>query len=258
MSHNPLITVEVLTKIAPAFYERRQRIEQLIINNLEVMMEIDNGLIGTMRMNEEEAMRATTSKVSALTTQATLTPFLSAEITNYGAADRMIGIITQRIMQDHQKLVTMAAMNAPTNDEGATGFDQMMQVALDMSISEYEYFYSQLMMDIANQFSVVLPELAINAVTAGIVNPLADRLANEGDLDARASLIREIFAALDNDTRIKTAKLTIAQRPEIDTASLMAPIPEGAEAVELDNETRLEIIFQLLDGGKVDTSAFLK
>lgn len=258
MAHNPLITVEVFTKIAPVFYERRLRVEQLIIDNLGVMMAIEDGLIGSMRMNDEEAMRAITGRVSAFTTHASGTPFLSDDITRTGLVDRKIGIITQRIMQDHQKLVTMTAMGSPTTDDGATGFDQMIQVALDMSIMEYEYFFDGLMMDIAGRFGAVLPELGLDAGVAAAVGPLADRLASEGDLDARALLIREIFGALDADTRKKAAQLTIAQRPKIDTGSLMAPLPEGAEGVELDNETRMEIIFQLLDGGKVDTSAFVK
>ncbi|VAX41259.1 hypothetical protein MNBD_PLANCTO03-285 [hydrothermal vent metagenome] len=258
MAHNPLITLEVFTKIAPVFYERRQRVEQLIIEHLGVMMEIENGLIDSMRMEDEEAMRETTGKVSVFTSHASLTPFLSADITRSGLVSRNIGTITQKIMQDHQKLVTTTAMGAPTTDDGATGIDQMMQAALNMSISEYEYFYSRLMMDIADQFGAVLPQLALDAETAAVVTPLADQLASEGDLDTRALLIREIFATLDDDTRKQAAILTIELRPEIDTASLMAPIPEGAEAVELDNETRLEIIFQLLDGGTVDTSAFVK
>jgi len=77
-------------------------------------------------------------------------------------------------------------------------------------------------------------------------------------LEARARIIREIFGALPAQVQQRAARLTVARRPSVDATALMAPVPEGATPREIDNGTRHEIIFQLLDGGRVDTASFVE
>lgn len=258
MSHNPMLDLWAMTKIAPYFYPRRLRVEQLVLDNLDTMMAIENGLIETMRIGDEEAMRATSGKIAAFTSASGVLPYLSSEITIADVVPKQVGILTNRILNKYQNDLTMEAMALPTTEDGATGMDQMMQKVMRMSITEHEYFYRRLMMDAADQFSVVLPQLGLDAATSAAIAPLAEKLQEEGDLDARALLIREIFAELDSDARRRALELTIGLRPEVDPTTLMDPIPEGATAKKLDDETRMEMIFQLLDGGKVDTSMFLE
>ncbi|HZW11234.1 MAG TPA: hypothetical protein VFF69_15130 [Phycisphaerales bacterium] len=258
MSHNPLIDVALLAKMAPYLYERRQRVESHVIENLDAIAGVEQGVIESTRMSDEENLRATTGRLMALTSTPDLKQFLSLELMEDGVIPPAVGALTQKIMESYQKDLTTEAMAAPVEEGGASPIDQMMHAVVRMSLSEFEYFYRELMMDTADHFGAVLPELGLDAETSAKVKPLADRLAAENDLDARASLIREIFAAMPEAARERAMRLAIERRPEVDPQSLMAPLPEGATAKEIDNETRHEIIFQILDGGRVDTSAFVE
>lgn len=258
MAHNPLINLLVMVKIAPQFYARRLAVEQLIIDNLETMREIEDGLIESMRMGDEQGMRDASAKVSIFTTNDRITPYLTTQIERAGAGGRTIGLLTAKIRGEYEEAVTKDAMAAKPTADGATNLDQMMQRVLRMSITEHEYFYHRLMMDAADQFSVVLPELDLDTQTAAKVKPLAEKLESEGDLEARSALIDEIFDHLNPETRKRALELTVQMRPEVDPALQMPPIPEGAIPGALDDETRMEIILQLLDGGRVDTSKFVE
>lgn len=258
MAHNPMINLLVMVRIAPHFYPRRLAIEQLIINNLDVMREIEGGLIDGMRMADEDGMRDASAKVSLFTSNEKVEPYLSTELEKAGVMGHKIGLLTAKIRGEYENDLTKEAMSAKTSPDGATGMDQMMQSVLRMSIAEHEYFYNRLMMDAADQLGAVLPQLGLDAQTSAAVQPLARKLADEGDLAARGSLIRQIFDELDSDTRKRALELTIKLRPEVDPDYQMPPLPENAIPAPLDDETRMEMILQLLDGGRVDTLQFIE
>jgi hypothetical protein len=258
MSHNPLIDVPMLIKIAPHLYERRQRVESHVVENLDALSGVERGVIESTRMADEENLRVTTGRLMGLTNKPDLKQLLTLELVEDGVVPPQVGALTQKIMEDYQKDLTTEAMSSPVEEGGPTPIDQMMHAVVRISLSEFEYFYRQLMMDAADQFAAVLPELGLDGEASAKVKPLADRLAGESDLEARASLIREIFEAMPEAAREKAMRLAIERRAKIDPQSLMAPLPEGATAKEIDNETRHEIIFQILDGGRVDTSALVE
>lgn len=258
MSHNPMLDLPTMVKVAPFFYPRRVQVERLVIEHLETMIEIENGLLDSMRIGDEEAMRSISGKLAAFTANTGVLPYISTEITNADVVPRQVGILTQRILSKYQNDLTMDTMAQPTTEDGATGTDQMMQKVMRMSITEHEYYYRRLMMDAADQLDAVLPRLALDAQTAAAVAPLASKLRDEGDLDARAALIRAIFAELGADTRRQALELTVELRPEVDATALMAPVPEGATPKKLDDETRMEMIYQLIEGGRVDTAKFVE
>ncbi len=257
MSHNPLIDIPTLSKMAPYLYQRRQRVESHIIDNLDALADVEAGVIERARMSDEENLRQTTGRIMALTDTPDVKQFLSLELMEDGVISPPVAALTQKIMESYQQDLTAEAMASPAEEDGATPFDKMMHAVVRMSLSEFEYFYRRLMMDAADQFSAIMPDLGLDAGTAGAVRPLAETLAGESDLDRRAGLIREIFAGLDPATREKALRLTIERRPDVDAGSLMPPPPEGAQVKEIDDETRHEIIFQILDGGRVDTSRFV-
>lgn len=258
MSHNPLIDLETLVKMAPHLYDRRQRVEALIIENLDAVASIEEGVIESTRMADEEQLRRTTGSLMALTDSPDVKQFLSLELVEEGVMQPQVAALTQKIMEGYQQDLTREAMAAPAEEGGPTPIDKMMHAVVRMSMSEHEYFYRRLLLDAADQFEAIQPELGLDQATGAKVGPLAGRLADESDLDARATLIREIFALLPAEARRKALRLTIDRRPDVDASSLMAPIPEGASARELDIDTRHEIIFQILDGGRVDTGAFVE
>lgn len=258
MSHNPLLDVPKLVKIAPYFYARRQIVEAHVIDNLDALQSVEAGSIEASRMADEEGLRKTTGRLMALTDSPDLKPFLSTELVDDGVLEPSIGALTQKIMQAYQQDCTTEAMGSPTGDDGATPIDKMMHVVIRMSVSEFEYYYRRLMLDAADHFAAIAPDLGLDAATAAKIKPMATKLAGEGDLDSRARLIREIFAQLPIESAKQALRLTVQRRAKVDPAALMAPLPEGAEPRELDNETRHEIIFQLMDGGKVNTANLVK
>ncbi|MBK7403211.1 MAG: hypothetical protein IPJ41_00915 [Phycisphaerales bacterium] len=254
MSHNPLIDVPKLVKIAPYFYTRRQVVEAHIIDNLDALENVEAGAIENTRMADEEGLRKTTGRLMALTDSPDLKPFLSTELVEDGVLDPSTGALTQKIMQTYQQDLTTEAMHGTTDPDGATPIDKMMHVVIRMSVSEFEYYYRRLMLDAADQLPSVLPELALDAAASAKVKPLAAKLAGESNLDARAALVRQMFAQLPLETQQQALRLTVQRRPKVDASALMAPLPEGAKPRDLDDETRHEIIFQLMDGGKVNTA----
>lgn len=258
MAHNPLIDLQALARMAPHLYARRLRVESLIAANVDVLMEVERGMIEQTRLADEEGLRQVTGRLTVFTGNPRVSPFLGADLVAAGALTPEVGALTQKIMQDHQQELTADAMASPPTEDGATALDQMMQQVLWLSISEFEYFYRRLMMDAADWVGTVLPQLELDAATAAAIQPLAQRLETEGNLKARGALIREVFAKLDSKTRQQALLLTIGLRDDIDPTTLMDPVPEGATAKALDDETRQEMIFQLIDGAKIDTGAFLE
>jgi hypothetical protein len=257
MAHNPLINLPMMIRIAPQFYTRRMAVERLVIDNLEIMREIEGGMIEQMRMGDEQGMRDASSKISAFTTNDEIGPYLSAHLDEAGITGHAVNLLTAKIRGEYENDLTKEAMASKPTADGATGLDQMMQKVLRMSVTEHEYFYRRLMMDAADQFSAVLPQLGLDGAAADAVRPLAERLEVEGDLDARAALIRQVFDLFDAETRKRALELTVELRPAINPDSQMPPLPENALPRSIDDETRMEMILQLLDGGRVDTSKFV-
>ena len=258
LAHNPLLDLPTLVRVAPGFYERRMKVERLIADQIDLLLDIENGLVETSRVSDEDSLRAAATRISVFTANPTISPSITGDLVTSGRLRPEIGGVTQKILQKHQQDLTDDAMTTPPAADGATPIDLMMHRVLRLSISEFEYYFSRLMLDTADYFETILPELGLDSSTAAQVAPLADTLASESEIEARAALIRKIFGHLDSETRQKAMAMAMAMRPEVDPAGQMDPIPEGATPVTLDDETRRDLIFQLIEGGRVDTSAFVK
>lgn len=258
LAHNPLVDLPTLVRIAPGFYERRLKVERLVADQIDLLLDVENGLVEEARVSDETALRASATRLAVFTANPTISPSITGDLIAAGRLRPDIGGVTQNILRQHQQDLTEDAMTTPTTADGATPLDQMMHRVLRMSISEFEYYFRRLMLDTADYFDAIRPQLGLDDATAAKVAPLAAQLSNEGDIEERAILIREIFSHLDTETRREAMRLAIGMRPEIDPTDLMDPIPAGATPVTLDDETRRDLIMQLIEGGRVDTSAFLK
>ncbi len=258
LAHNPLLDLPALVRIAPGFYERRQKVERLVTDQIDLLLDIEGGLVERARVNDEAALRASAGRLSVFTGNPSVSPSITTDLVAAGRIRPDIGALTQKILQEYQQELTADAMATPTTADGATPIDQMMHRVLRLSVSEFEYYFRQLMLDTADYFDAIQPELELDTQTTAAVGPLAEQLAVENDLDARAALIREIFAQLDTRTRQRAMGMAIKMRPTIDPTALMAPVPEGATPMDLDDETRRDVIFQLIEGGRVDTNAFVE
>ncbi|MFG0259158.1 MAG: hypothetical protein ACF8LK_02305 [Phycisphaerales bacterium JB041] len=258
LANNPLVDLPTLVRIAPGLYERRVKVERLVADQIDLLLDVENGLVEEARVADETALRETASRLAVFTANPAISPSITGDLISAGRLRPDIGGVTQNILRAHQQDLTEDAMTTPTTADGATPLDQMMHRVLRMSIGEFEYFFRRLMLDTADYFDAIRPQLDLDEATEAKIAPLASRLGTESDIDRRAALIREIFSHLDTDTRRKAMRLAIGMRPEIDPTGLMDPVPAGATPVELDDETRRDLIFQLIEGGRVDTSAFLE
>jgi hypothetical protein len=258
LAHNPMIDLPTLVKIAPGFYERRQKVERLVTDHVDLLLEIEDGLIEQVRVADETALRDSAGRLQVFTGNPTVSPSLTGDLVTSGRLRPDMGALTQQILQQHQQELTTDAMSTPTTSDGATPIDMMMHRVLRLSIGEFEYYFRRLMLDTADYFGTIMPELGLDSGTAAAVKPLAAKLANESDIEARAALIREIFSHLSTEQRRRALGMAIDMRPEIDPTGLMAPVPAGATPIQLDDETRRDLIFQLIEGGQVDTNAFVE
>ncbi len=258
MSHNPLLDARKLARIAPEFAKRRHQIENIIIDNIDTLAAVENGLIETIRMSDETHLRETTSKIMPLTTRYNLGPTLTADLVNNNLLDRPTASLTQKIIQEYQQDLTDEALASEDPGDGSTAIDRMMHVTLRQSLSEFEYYYRRLMLEAADQLPVVLPQIDLSDEQKTAISGLVDQLEHEDDIDARAGLIREIFAKLPLETQKEILRKTVALRgQQADGDSLMV-IPEGAKVKKLDDSTRHDIIFQLIDGVPVEVDSFIE
>lgn len=258
LAHNPLIDLRAMVRIAPGLYERRLRAERLVIDHVDLLLDIEDGFIEQTRVADEASLRESAGRLMVFTDNPTLSPSLASDLQRAGRLNPDAAALTEKILVQHQETLTRDAMTSPVNDDGATPLDQMMHRVLRLSISEFEYYFRGLMLETADYFPSVLPTLELDEAAMTRVGPLAAQLANESEIEARASLIRDIFTHLSTDQRRAAMQAAAAMRPEIDASTLMAPIPAGATPVKLDDETRRELMFQLLDGGRVETGSFLE
>jgi hypothetical protein len=258
LSHNPLIDVRALAAMAPGLYERRLRVERLVAEHIDLLLDVEAGAVEQTRLADAESLRESAGRLMVFTDNPGVAASLTSELVEAGRLSPEVGLLTQKILQDHQQDVTRESMGMPTTEDGATGMDQMMHRIMRLTISEFEHHFRRLLLDVADYFEQIRPELGLDAQVSEAVEPLARRLAGEGDMQARARLIREILGLMDSEARRRAAAMAIELRPAVDPAGLMAPVPEGAETRALDNETRRELILQLVEGGRVETESLLR
>ncbi|MEL6330228.1 MAG: hypothetical protein AAFR38_11250 [Planctomycetota bacterium] len=81
LERNPTISDEDRTKIAEVLAQRTRRFETTIIENLEVVLDVDAGLIGEMTVADMEAMKGIVERIQPIQ----LTPDLSQQLREGGA-----------------------------------------------------------------------------------------------------------------------------------------------------------------------------
>lgn len=255
LAQNPLIDVPTLTAIAPYFYDRRRRVERHVIDHVDILAQVESGIVESVRFNDESSLETLRNVLGPVHESMDLNVSFSSELAQDKALSPALAALNEKIMFEFTEAVYVDAQADESRGDGSTAVDRAAQAVVRMSLSELEYYYRRLLLEAADQFPGLRPTLEIPGDFAPDADALAAALSTEESLDVRAAAIREFLAKLPIETRRNILRAAIALRPEVDPSKLMGQLPAGATPKTLDPEMRREIVEQLVDGERVDTAA---
>ena len=260
LAHNPLIGFTSLARMAPALYERRQNMENLVIEQLDMLDELEpGGIIDTVRLGGDqlEAAAALTKVMNAIQTinsDGLLVQYLERR----GLMGRQAVALNQRIQNDYQSKVIAEIQATPPADGAPDPMDLLTRQALYDSISEVMYWRKRLFLEAADNLDAALAGLDLSADARAKIGSLGEALEAANDIDERVALMKQVLSHLTPEQRRAALRAVIANRPPVDTAHLIdAPGPTDV-MMPLVTEVRREIVWSILEGQHYDISPYIE
>lgn len=214
MKHNPTIQDVTANRIMPVVLERRARNVQVVLENLDVIEEIDHGLIDTVSVQDMDTLTRVTKIIELLTPHGTLVQ----ELKGRKILSRIQAGINDKIVQDYWKDISAQADAEHPGDPIGGAIEMTKMMFKDQAFE---------VMQIYNQLNLLVG-LHPSEVVAGI------ELTGEQQA-AMAGALKKLDGELTDDERIATAKaylkpLTIEQKRVVFKKAFelrpMDPIPE--------------------------------
>lgn len=260
LAHNPLIGFASLARMAPALYERRLNVENLVIDKLDMLEQLEpGGLIDTVRLGGDQIEAAgTLTKVMTAIQTINSDGLLVQYLERRGMMGRQAVALNQRIQNDYQSKVIAEIQATPPVDGAAEPMDLLTRQALYDSVSEVMYWRKRLFLEAADNIDAALSGLELSADVRARTEPLATSLAAANNIDERLRLIRQVFAMLTPDQRKAALKAVIAARPPVDTDLLVAAPGPTDSMAPLTTEVRTEMLWSIFEGQPFDISPFIE
>mgnify|MGYP001171296700 CR=1 FL=1 len=260
LAHNPLIGFTTVARMAPALYERRRNVENLVIEKLDMLDQLEpGGLIDTVRLGGDQLEAAATltkvmTTIQAINSDGLLVQYLERR----GLMGRQAVALNQRIQNDYQSKVIAEIQATPPADGAAEPMDLLTRQALYDSISEVMYWRKRLFLESADNLDVALSGLDLSADVRSRAQPLSAALGAANNIDERLRLVRQVLAMLTPDQRKAALKAVIAARSPVDADHLViAPGPTDTMA-PLTTEVRSELLWSIFEGQPFDITPFIE
>ncbi len=260
LAHNPLIGFASLARMAPALYERRLNVENLVIDKLDMLEQLEpGGLIDTVRLGGDQIEAAgTLTKVMTAIQTINSDGLLVQYLERRGMMGRQAVALNQRIQNDYQSKVIAEIQATPPVDGAAEPMDLLTRQALYDSVSEVMYWRKRLFLEAADNLDTALAGIDLAADVRAQIETLSASLDAENDTDKRVELMKRILVLLAPEQRKAALRAVVAARPPVDTAHLVAaPGPTDA-MMPLTTEVRHEIVWSILEGQPYDISPFIE
>ncbi|MBS0187427.1 MAG: hypothetical protein JSS51_05115 [Planctomycetes bacterium] len=194
VDRNRTITPATRKKIEAFIEQRRAKVEQTILNNIEKVRELDSGELETFSISERENL----GKVLAATK-----PF--TELGQFASELKKADLFTQNNVQQHQIIVDdyrRLMLDDMKRDSGAVGTEKNNNtdfVARAMFLTmadEARQVYYWMLADSVNDAATRVSQLGVSPENAPKVTELFNQAKNTNDEAQRISKMREAVAFL--------------------------------------------------------------
>jgi hypothetical protein len=204
---NPTVGPKSVDAIMPVIYGRRARFEMLVIDNLDLLWNLQDGAIETLNMNDLNELSRVAEMIKPLVGKTTL----SEELLNRGILSRVQGGMNEHIVREYKQAIS----DEIQVQEGTDGMMEFMRFILRDSIQEAEIAYYGLLAELRVKAPALLAETGIEAPQ---LESLDENLSEDPDeRDAQVAETDKALRAVGVDDAIKllTAMREGRQNPNV-------------------------------------------
>lgn len=214
LGNNPLLGPEQWEQLGPWLVERNRRMEQLVIENIDAVIEIDFGIIDQIFAEQQEQFAVIMELIRPLSITATIGDDLhdanlfSPEQT---ALNNMISLEYRgKVIDEIQKTFV------PEPDDESTAVDHILRYVFWENAQEPIRAYRLMLIEAAPQLSGWLKDLEVEQEEAAAINSLLAK-HNEGLNDeATLAIMRRVIDELETAQVRLMLKKTVAAREKGD------------------------------------------
>lgn len=233
MKHNPMIGPATVEKIRPIVLDWYAKTEALVIDNLDIAMEVDEGLFERLNFRNEQDVMLANEAFKALFVVGPV----STHVLKNGGFERVQFDFTQKILGEYK-----TAMNLELAEKLSAEFGDDRQAILQAGAGamfselcrDARECYRRLLLLTATHIDALLPLLEHDSAAHGKAKMLASGLKSAKDNATKLEIMRELMRALEFDDQQALLQGAIEKRGEPDLSALedAAIKPDGAQPQE--------------------------
>ncbi len=161
---NPTISPGMVPKIQPIIVARRARLEQMVIEHLDVMIDVDSGLIEKVSISDPEALSELLETIQPLTPPTNLTQ----ELENREILTKTMAKFNNKIIGDYQRAYGKYLRRAFPEDATDRFMRSMFRDSLIEAVQAYEGLLNESRMNIGKIVAQIdgIPSDAAEALLA--------------------------------------------------------------------------------------------
>jgi hypothetical protein len=217
MKHNPTIQDVTANKIMPIVLERRARNVKVVLENLDVIEELDHGLIDTVSVQDMETLTRVTKIIELLTPQGTLVQ----ELKGRKVLSRIQAGINDKIVQDYWKDISAQA-DAEHPGDPIGGAIEMTKMMFKDQVFEVMQIYNQLNLLVGQHPAEVVAGIELTGEQQAAMADARNKLEGELPDDERIATAKAYLKPLTIDQKRVVLQKAFELRP-------MDPMPEPIE-----------------------------
>lgn len=153
---NPTVAESRVVDIMPVLSGRRYRMEQIVIDNLDFVIQVDNGLLDTLELTDPESMKLITDMVTPLVPPKSIT----IELFDRGVLSRVQKDFSLEIVKDYQN----AMMKELGQVYGDKGLGEFMKFIMAESVKEARQAFNGMLMEASWRMDEVLTKADLTDV----------------------------------------------------------------------------------------------
>jgi len=236
LTRNPTTTNSVINPVTSLLAKRRvEQLEPAIIEHLEIVLEIRDGLLDTIGIGDLRELQATTQRLQPLVAQ----PPLTTALEEGGFISRVMGRWNLRVISEYQR----ALGEWWQENEPDQASDLLLQHVMKDSVAEAMEAYDALLLELAMRPDAVTDRVELPSNVARTLRGLRtapETLTTTGARNELTSRVGLALRTVDTDTLRSILSAVIDTRPDAATA-LVVPITVEYEGKEVTETRPVEV-----------------
>lgn len=207
LERNPTIGEQVMEEAQPVIEQRMARMERLVIENVDLMLMIEDGVLERASFAEQGGLRELTELVRPFQEQGNITEELERE----GVLTEMQSVFNSRIAREYESAVTREIREGGGRDTDSSPLDLVTRFVLTQVSQEARWVFGKLLEDAAANITHIAGRIDLNSDEAAALRQAEQRLnANENPRHVMVDLLNE----LSDSAQQQLLELTVEMRDD--------------------------------------------